>query len=267
MKIARIAILGVAVIAAGGAAWMASTLSKPQEVLKVATKAAPQIKLSEVLVAKEGIALGTKLDPAKVRWQKWPSEGLDEGYIVKDKDSKIEDLVKDSIVRSAFFAGEPIRDGKLIKADSGFMSAMLPSGQRAVATSISTDTGAGGFILPNDHVDVIMTRRESTDTGEQYITEAILQNIRILAIDQTIEEKDGEAVVVGSTATLQLDPRQVEILAVAQQMSDRLTLSLRSLDDIKDQITTNADHLLTGSREGKIRMIRFGRVKDTKTRK
>ena len=267
MKIARIAILGVAVLAAGGAAWMASTLSKPQDVLKVATKAAPIIKLSQVLVADKDIALGTKLDPAKVRWQKWPADGLDEGYIVKEADSKIEDLIKDSIVRSAFLAGEPIRDGKLIKADSGFMSAMLPSGQRAVATSISTDTGAGGFILPNDHVDVIMTRRESSDAGEQFVTEAILQNIRILAIDQTIEEKDGEAVVVGSTATLQLDPRQVEILAVAQQMADRLTLSLRSLDDVEDQETTNADHLLTGGRKGKIRMIRFGRVKETKSGK
>jgi len=199
-----------------------------------------------------------------VRWQKWPKEGISGGYIIKDGDKTIEELVAGTIVRSAFFEGEPIRDGKLIKSDSGYMSAMLPAGQRAIATAISTDTSAGGFILPNDRVDVIMTRREQTDTGEQFVTETILQNIRVLAIDQTIEEKDGEAVVVGSTATLQLDPRQTEILTVAQQMADRLTLALRSLEDTKDQITKNADHLITGNREGKVRMIRFGRVKDTK---
>lgn len=264
MKIARLAILGVAVIAAGGAAIMASSLATKPETVAVVT-AAPQIELSEVLVADKNVALGTKLGPAMVRWQTWPKEGISGGYIINDNSKTIEELVGGSIVRSAFFEGEPIRDGKLIKSDSGYMSAMLPAGQRAIATVIATDTSAGGFILPNDRVDVIMTRREQTDTGEQFVTETILQNIRVLAIDQTIEEKDGEAVVVGSTATLQLDPRQTEILTVAQQMADRLTLALRSLEDTKDQITKNADHLITGNREGKVRMIRFGRVKDTKT--
>lgn len=265
MKIARLAILGVAVFAAGGAAIIASSLANKPEPVAVVTEAAPQIELSEVLVADKDVPLGTKLNATMVRWQTWPREGMAQGYIIKDDSSNIEELVSGTIVRSAFFEGEPIRDGKLIKSDSGYMSALLPAGQRAIATSISTETSAGGFILPNDRVDVIMTRREQTDTGEQFVTETILQNIRILAIDQTIEEKDGEAVVVGTTATLQLDPRQTEILTVAQQMADRLTLALRSLEDTKDQTTKNADHLITGNREGKIRMIRFGRVKDTKT--
>lgn len=265
MKIARLAILGVAVIAAGGAAIMASSLANKPDPVAVVTEATPQIELTEVLVADKDVPLGTKLGATMVRWQKWPKEGISSGYITNDNSKTIEELVEGSIVRSAFFEGEPIRDGKLIKSDSGYMSAMLPAGQRAIATAISTDTSAGGFILPNDRVDVIMTRREQTDTGEQFVTETILQNIRVLAIDQTIEEKDGEAVVVGSTATLQLDPRQTEILTVAQQMADRLTLALRSLEDTKDQITKNADHLITGNREGKVRMIRFGRVKDTKT--
>lgn len=265
MKIARIAILGVAVIAAGGAAIMAGNLSREPETIEVVTEAAPSIELTEVLVAERDVPLGTKLDATMVRWQQWPSEGISQGYLTKSENSNIEELVAGSIVRSAFFEGEPIRDGKLIKSDSGYMSAMLPAGQRAIATSISTDTSAGGFILPNDRVDVIMTSRERTDTGERFVTETILQNIRVLAIDQTIEEKDGEAVVVGSTATLQLDPRQTEILTVAQQMADRLTLALRSLEDTKNQVTKNADHLITGNREGKVRMIRFGRVKDTKT--
>ena len=267
MKIARMAILGVAVMAAGGAAIMASNFARQPEPPAEVTKAAPKIKLSEVLVADNDIPLGTRLNADMVRWQKWPEELVSTGYIVKSGGVTVEKTVAGSIVRSAFFAGEPIRDGKLIKSDSGYMSAMLPSGQRAIATSISTDTSAGGFILPNDRVDVIMTRREQTDVGEKFVTETILQNIRVLAIDQTIEEKDGEAVVVGSTATLQLDPRQTEILTVAQQMADRLTLSLRSLEDTVDQQTKNADHLLSGSGDSKVRVIRFGRVKNTKTGK
>ncbi len=267
MKIARIAILGVAVIAAGGAALMASNLAGGNAPVEVVKKAAPAIKLSQILVANKDISIGTKLSASMVRWQKWPQDVVTDSYIINSGNKSIDDVIAGSIVRSTFYEGEPIREGKLIKSDSGYMSAMLPSGQRAIATSISTDTSAGGFILPNDHVDVIMTRREQTDTGEKFVTETILQNIRVLAIDQTIEEKDGEAVVVGSTATLQLSPLQTEILTVAQQMADRLTLSLRSLEDIKDQETKNAEHLISGNRNGKVRMIRFGRVKDTKTGK
>ena len=114
------------------------------------------------------------------------------------------------------------------------MSAILPEGKRAVATRIAADTSAGGFILPNDRVDVIMTRQAPNANGEsgtQYITETILNNVRVLAIDQTIEEKNGEKVVVGQTATLELTPQQAQILTVAQQMSDRLTLALRSIAD------------------------------------
>jgi pilus assembly protein CpaB len=265
MKIARMAILGIAVIAAGGAALMASNLARSPEQAGTVRKDTPTIKLSEVLVAEKDIALGTKMDASMVRWQKWPKNVVSGAFIVKSGGKSKDEAVRGSIVRSAFFEGEPIRDGKLIKSDSGYMSAMLPAGQRAIATSISTDTSAGGFILPNDRVDVIMTRREKTDTGENYVTETILQNVRVLAIDQTIEEKDGEAVVVGSTATLQLNPQQTEILTVAQQMADRLTLSLRSLEDTVNQVTKDADHLINGDRNGKVRMIRFGRVKDTKT--
>ncbi len=265
MKMARMAILGVAVLAAGGAAIMASSFVNTPVQGNLVKNDEPKIELTEILVAKKDIVLGTRLDASMVRWQKWPEEVVANAYIVKSGNRSIDDAIAGSIVRSAFFEGEPIRDGKLIKSDSGYMSAMLPAGQRAIATSISTDTSAGGFILPNDRVDVIMTRREQFDTGETYVTETILQNVRVLAIDQTIEEKDGEAVVVGSTATLQLDPRQTEILTVAQQMADRLTLSLRSLEDTKDQETKNADHLINGDRNGKVRMIRFGHVKDTNT--
>ena len=166
MKIARMAILGVAIFAAGGAALLATSLVSDPAV-ETDIDLEPAIELSEVLVAKKDIMLGTRLNATLVRWQKWPEEVVSDGYIVNSGRVSMEEAVEGSIARSTFFEGEPIRDGKLIKSDSGFMSAILPSGQRAIATSISTDTSAGGFILPNDRVDVIMTRKEQLDSGEK----------------------------------------------------------------------------------------------------
>jgi pilus assembly protein CpaB len=132
-------------------------------------------------------------------------------------------------------AGEPIREAKLIKANgSGFMAAILPSGMRAVSTEISPETGAGGFILPNDHVDVILSRRdreaEKSSGHDSFVSETILNNIRVLAIDQAVEEKNGQKVVVGKTATLELAPRQAETLALSRQLGT-VSLALRSLAD------------------------------------
>ena len=91
----------------------------------------------------------------------------------------------------------------------------------------------------------------------------MLENVRILAIDQTIEEKDGEAVVVGETATLQLTPDQAKILTVGEQMADRLALSLRSLEDSGEGEGKSAEYLLSGTKgKGRVRVIKFGRSQD-----
>ena len=120
------------------------------------------------------------------------------------------------------------------------MAAILPSGMRAVSTEISPETGAGGFILPNDHVDVILTRRdqeaEKAAGVEIHTSEIILSNVRVLAIDQTVEEKNGQRVVVGKTATLELSPRQAETLALSRQLGT-LSLALRSLVDFERKDT------------------------------
>ena len=119
------------------------------------------------------------------------------------------------IVRAPFVAGEPIREAKLVNAKgSGFMAAILPSGMRAVSTKLRLKPGAGGFILPNDRVDVIMTPRNRDDKGGDRTSETILRNVRVLAIDQNVEEKNGQKVVVGKTATLELSPGQAETLAL-----------------------------------------------------
>lgn len=260
MKIAQLAVLGIAVVAAGGAFVVANNLLNTEPQVVTIKEEAPKVQLEEVLVAARDISLGTSLKPDMVQWVKWPKDGLSEGFIIKSNNPDGLNLEDDpAIVRSQFFNGEPIRENKLVRADNGYMSAILPTGQQAVATSISTATSAGGFILPNDRVDVIMTRQADANQGGGILTETILENVRVLAIDQTIEEQDGEAVVVGSTATLQLDPKQVKILTVAQQLADRLTLALRSLEDSGDEQTTGAEYLVTGGKgNGRISVIKFG---------
>ncbi len=105
------------------------------------------------------------------------------------------------------------------------MAAILPSGMRAVSTEISAETGAGGFILPNDRVDIVLTRRLKNPDGangatggnDLILSEVILSNIRVLAIDQAPKEKDGQNAVLGKTVTLELKPDQVATLSAARQ--------------------------------------------------
>jgi len=268
MKVAQLAALGVAGIAAVGAYFVAGNLStQPEPVQQVQQNQGPTLELAEVLVAGNNISLGTSLKDNMVEWKPWPKEGIAEGYITKSSFPDGLNLAKEpAIARGSFFAGEPIRETKLVRSDKGYMSAILPAGQQAIATSISTATSAGGFILPNDRVDVIMTRRTGQN-DDIFETESILENVRVLAIDQTIEEKeDGEPVVVGETATLQLSPDQAKILTVAQQMADRLSLALRSLEDSGNEETKGAKHLLTGSgSSGRVKIIKYGSTQEVIT--
>src|SRR5258708_34437785 len=130
-------------------------------------------------------------------------------------------------------AGESVGERKLGRGNgSGFMAAILPAGMRAVSTEISPETGAGGFILPNDRVDVILSKREKNpDRGSSadiVNSEGILSNVRVVAIDQAPKEKDAQASVGGKTVTLELKPEQAEALARARQ-SGTMSLALRSI--------------------------------------
>jgi pilus assembly protein CpaB len=148
------------------------------------------------------------------------------------------------------------------------MAAILPTGMRAYSTDISAETGAGGFILPNDRVDVILSRRdreaEKVTGVEAHTSDTILQDVRVLAIDQLIQEKDGQRVVVGKTATLELTQRQAEALASARQ-TGTLSLTLRSMVDAKSQKheSTEDDEASHGHR---LNTIRFGVSTSTVTK-
>jgi pilus assembly protein CpaB len=188
----------------------------------------------EVLVAKSEIGLGQSVKPDDLQWQTWPT-ATSGNFISKASKADAIKEITGSIARSPFIAGEPIREQKLVRADgSGFMAAILPAGFRAISTEISPETGAGGFILPNDRVDVILSKRErNPDTKGPDLTtsEIILTNVRVLAIDQAPKEKEGTSSMVGKTATLELKPEQAETLARARQ-SGTLTLALRSIVDV-----------------------------------
>src|SRR5688572_3837098 len=257
MKPARIVVLVIALAAGGIAALLAGRSDQP------APTPAPvaQIETTDILVAANDIGLGHTVSGGDLRWQVWPTAAAGGAHFIRKRDRPdAANQLAGSVARSPFSAGEPIREARLIKAKgSGYMAAILPSGMRAVSTQISPETGAGGFILPNDHVDVILSRRdreaEKAAGVEIHTSETILSNVRVLAIDQTVEEKGGQRVVVGKTATLELSQRQAETLALSQQMGT-LSLALRSLVD-QDGRTTEAPDDKSGGRRG-INVVRFG---------
>jgi pilus assembly protein CpaB len=230
MNTARIVVLTIAVGAGGVAAYLASGSDEKPQIQPVA-----QLQTVDVLVAKADIGLGHSLKPDDMQWQTWPASSASNTFIRRGERPDATTQVTGSIARAPFIAGEPIRDQKLVRADgSGFMAAILPTGMRAISTEISPETGAGGFILPNDRVDVILSKREkSADRGGPDIvnSEIILTNVRVLAIDQAPKEKDGQNAVVGKTVTLELKPEQAETLARARQ-SGTLALALRSIADL-----------------------------------
>ena len=229
MNTARIVVLTIALGAGGIAAYLASGSRETSAPAPVA-----QLPTVEVLVAKSEIGLGQSVKPDDLQWQTWPM-ATSGNFISKASKADAIKEITGSIARSPFIAGEPIREQKLVRADgSGFMAAILPACFRAISTEISPETGAGGFILPNDRVDVILSKRErNPDTKGPDLTtsEIILTNVRVLAIDQAPKEKDGQNSVVGKTATLELKSDQAEILARARQ-SGTLSLALRSIADI-----------------------------------
>ncbi|HWE47851.1 MAG TPA: Flp pilus assembly protein CpaB [Caulobacteraceae bacterium] len=150
-----------------------------------------------------------------------------------------------AVVRQPFTKGEPMIASKVVRSgDSGYMAVVLPAGMRAMAVGVKVETAAGGFILPGDRVDVIMSRSvqgEGASHGNQYVSRTVLQNIKVLAIDQVTQPDKNENTVVGATATLELTPTDAEVLAQSKNEGE-LYLTLRSYADIDGP----SGHLSTG---------------------
>jgi len=263
MYVARIVVLFIALGAGCIAAYLASGSSnKPQSAEPVA-----QLQTIDVLVAKADIGLGQTVGQDDMQWQTWPAATAGNNFIRRNDRPDATTQIAGSIARAPFIAGEPIREQKLVRANgSGFMAAILSSGMRAVSIEISPETGAGGFILPNDRIDVILSKREKNAGGSSDIvnSEIILTNIRVLAIDQAPKEKDGQNAVVGKTVTLELKPEQTETLARARQ-SGTLSLALRSIADVN--MADNHTEDPASRRDVSINVIRYGVSSPTTTQK
>jgi pilus assembly protein CpaB len=256
MNNARIVVLAIALGAGAIAAYLASGSREPAPVMEPAA----QLPTVDVLVAKNEIGLGQTVKPEDLLWQTWPTASASSVFIRRTEKPEAQKEFTGSIARSPIIAGEPIREQKLVKADgsSGFMAAILPSGMRAVSTEITPETGAGGFILPNDRVDVVLTQRfknpERPNLPDIVISRPILANIRVLAIDQAPKEKDGQTTAVGKTVTLELKPEQVVALQTSRQ-AGQLSLALRSIVDAKSTETIEDDSARRGVA---VNIIRFG---------
>jgi pilus assembly protein CpaB len=236
MKRARIAILAVALTAGLGAAYLSQSKPLPLPAAPQVAAEPMRVPATEVLVAATDLDLGAKLGAGNLKWLPWPADGLAKGLIRREdnRDAIAESV--GSIVRDSFVANEPIRKEKLIRTDNGLLAAILPGGKRALAIVIdhSGSNSAGTLVLPNDHVDVLHVHKDwqasKSQEFEVFTSEILLRNIRVLAIGQNIEGKDGQRAAVGETATLELDPEQANTIALAQR-SGWLTLALRSAAD------------------------------------
>ena len=271
MNPARIIVICVAAVAAIGLALAVRAMGSPSNApTAVATAAAvPARPMAKVLVAAKDLQPGQRLTEADMAWKEWPVDEVNPAFITDGSVPLTSAAAEDppasppegavasvtrvaanlatanskadyagSVVREPILAGEPIVSRKIVRAgDSGYMAAYLEPGMRAMAIRVTVETAAGGFILPGDRVDVLLTRETTLgNLGAQesdrskFASSTVMQNIKVLAIDQSTRADDDEQAVVGATATLEVGPRDAEALALAKSEGE-LSLVLGSYAD------------------------------------
>ncbi len=226
MSVRNIILILVAVAITAGTGLVArSWISNQRQEPVVAAPPAP-VKKTYVLVADKNLPTGTLIKENLLTWQAWPDAKLHQSYLVKDKND-LKELVG-SVVRRAISAGEPVSTGRLVKPGTrGFLAAVLRPGYRAVSLRINATSSISGLVFPGDRVDVILTH----NVNAKRVSETVLTNVRILAIDQQTNDQT-QAPKVGKHATFEVTPKQAEMFSVLSGMG-KLSLSLRSL--AKDQ--------------------------------
>lgn len=260
MKRSQVLLLAVALVSGGLAAYLVlgSGGSQAPVQAQTTTKVIAEPK-TQILVAARDIGVGERLATDAVQWQDWPEGAVRPEYLTIASSPDAASDITNAVARFEFFTGEPIRDAKLVRSDQGYLSAVLSPGMRGVSVTVTPESGSGGFIVPNDHVDVVVTR--AADTGE--ISETILSNIKVLAIGKRLGEvgatggnpdpNDPAAKTFDAQtiATLELDPIQSESLINAASVG-RLSLVLRSVVDFvaSDQPETRRNQAIS--------VIRFG---------
>ncbi|MGK0266479.1 MAG: pilus assembly protein CpaB [Maricaulis sp.] len=268
MNAVRIAILVAAAIAAIAVAFFVrQAMTSPVAAPAVVVEQRPVVR---ILAARRDMMIGDRVSAADFYWQTWPDEAMSPGYIIENRGQGIEDFAG-SVVRAPIGEGEPVTGRRLVQpGDAGFMAAVLSPGMRAVAVPISAERGAGGFILPNDRVDVIVSFEEDVQgqrgSTRTYVARSIVENARVLAIDQAFGGDNGAENVVGETATLELTPEQARAVSLAIARGE-ITLILRSLLDNEggpvllsggDAPRVAAESDTNNSRQGTVTLIRYG---------
>lgn len=260
MKPARILLLSVAIVTGGLAAFLATRGGDPVTQVVQTTEVVEEAKL-QVLIASDTIGVGQRLTSSLVSWQDWPEGAVRPEYITSKIIPDAIEQMEGTVARFEIFAGEPIRETKLVRSDQGYLSAVIQPGMRAVSVAVTAESGAGGYIVPNDRVDIVRTGRAAIGSG----TQTILANIKVLAIGIKLGEagasagypdpEDPQAQIFDkeTVATLELSPGQAEII-IGAASGGKLTLVLRSVADFAPSAK---DGLLQASNQP-IRLIRFG---------
>ena len=238
IRASRLLLVAVAILAGGLAAWLAlgrQPEPAPAPVVQVAPEPPPPAPTLEVLVARQSIPVGTRLSADLLEWQKWPEETVRTEYITSAAAPEAVTEFGDTVARSEIIAGEPIRREKLGQAGSGYLSAILQPGMRAVSVAIGARSASGGFIMPNDRVDVVLT--SSSEKGQ--VSRTILSDVRVLAINarlgNTSAQDSAPTPEEGmfsneALATLELNPAQAELIINATS-GGSLSLVLRPISD------------------------------------
>lgn len=269
MSVRQLIVLGVALIAAVGALFTVRTIGR-RPVEKAATTMAEVGP--RVLVAAHDVAAGMVLQPSDLEWRVWAQTAVSPSFIEEKEDAKAVETYTGAVARQSLVAGEPIIADRVVQpGEQGFMAAIVKPGLRAVAIAISAENAVAGFIMPNDRVDVILTRKVQVNggSGEEARSDIILQDIRVLAIEETYRRPTGDAAddpITGDTATLELTPRDAETLALADELGD-ISLVLRGVEHEATNLKTpssarrGAGVLAQGNIGDEIRVHSFGSVK------
>jgi pilus assembly protein CpaB len=227
-----------------------------------------KVETVDVLVASKQIGMGDKLAGGAITWQEWPENVVAAGMITKTEDPEALTKYESARARIEIFEGEPIIEKKLVlPTENGFMAAILPKGMRAISVRISEETGAGGFILPNDRVDVLLTKKldEEGSSRKVVTSETVVSNVRVLAINQTFKQSpEGEqAIPEGKTATLELTPEQTEVVAMAET-AGQLSLTLRSIAESDKNLgdaPVTSEKFVRGTEGESFTVVKYGVTK------
>lgn len=234
-------LLLIALAAGGGAAWIATQHTTPEPVVMAAAPA-PVTEMTAVLVAAQDVPRGSEVTADALRWQEWPVDAVPITAIERDARPRAPRDLVGKYASRPILAGEPITDAALAAEPGGFLAAVLAPGMRAVAIQANTQSTAGGFILPNDRVDVLHTSARFPGATEVR-SRTILKGVRVLAIDQTTDGSGSgvllgnSGTVLGKTATLELTEQQVEAVTAAEA-TGTLSLSLRPRHEAPGEVTT-----------------------------